>query len=452
MQVNVEDLSSVSKRLEIEVPAEVVGRELDTAYRDLNKKAKVKGFRPGKTPRNVLERLYGKDTIGEVTAKLIQDSLTEAVREKALPMVGDPEIEKPLPMVAPGSPFKFQVTLDVRPELPDIDFSGLELTKTIYPITDQEMDIQLKMLQKKVAERKPLEEERPLRKGDYAGIDYEGLQNGKPFEAVGANEGYTLKVGDKSILPEFDDEITGMLPGETRNFTLAFPEDYRNAQLAGQTVDFKVTLKEIRMEVLPEFNDEFAKNFGPFETLEALKDAIGANLKQGYDKRSEQELNEQVFSALLEKTEFEVPETFVVAELGMLFEETRRKFAYSNMKMEDLGITPETFAEKYRGVALQQARRQMLLAKVIEQERLQVEPSAVEREMARIATSAGIRIDELRGHYAENPERRQVLEHTLLEKRAMDLIISQSKVTEKQAELEEAPAGDSAPSTEAAEA
>ncbi len=434
MPVRLEDLSSVKKVLHVEVPQEEVKQKMDEAYRDLSKKVKVKGFRPGKVPRNVLKRLYKSDVDADVSQNLIQTTLFDAIREHELRMVGAPDIA-PFELDE-AVPFRYDATVEIAPDIPDIDYSGLKLKKSIYPVGEEEIDAQLRMLQKKVSEHKPVTEERPVQKGDFVVVDYEATQEGAPFEAIGSSENHTLEIGRAAIAPEIDEALPGKMPGETVDVQVAFPGDYGNANLAGQTVDFRITIKEIREEVLPPIDDELAKNFGAFANLDALRDAIRANLKQGYDKRSEQEISEQVFSALLEQTDFEVPDTLVESETNAIIEDFRRQFESNNITMESLGITPEKIAEDHRETAVQQVRRHLILSKLIEQMNLELPDEELQEPFQSIAQSAGATVDAVREHYTQNQEKLSFLKHTLLEKKAIDLIIENSDVEEVEAEPE----------------
>jgi len=260
MQVTVEDLSSVKKILHIEIPEDKVGSELDASYKNLKQTAKVKGFRPGKTPRSVLKRMFKKDVHADVSSRLIQNSFLEALKETGLNIVGNPKVEPP--GLEEKGPYKYDATIEIRPEIEDIDFKGLTLKKTVYQISDEEVNAQLKMLQKSLAQQKTVEEDRPVKEGDFALIDYEGFKDGKPYVETQLTENFTIKVGNGQILKEFDTGIIGMKPEETREVEVTFPQDYFNPKLAGLNITFKVKLNEIREEVLPEIDDELAKNLG----------------------------------------------------------------------------------------------------------------------------------------------------------------------------------------------
>jgi len=437
MQVTVEDLNSVKKILHIEIPEDKVISELDASYKNLKKTAKVKGFRPGKTPRSVLERMFKKDVLADVSSKLIQNSFVDAIKETQLNIVGNPKLDPP--GLKEKGPYKYDATIEVRPEIEDIDFKELTLKKTLYKISDEEINAQLKMLQKSLAQQKTIDEDRPIKKDDFALIDYEGFKDGKPFAETQMTENFTMKVGSGQISKEFDAGIIGMKPSETREVKVTFPKDYFNAKLADQKISFNIKLNEIREEVLPEIDDELAKNLGNIKTLDKLKETITDNLKQGYEKRVEQEINEQIFKALIEKSDFEVPDTMVDYELEGIVAEAERSFAYRNVSMEDMGLTRESIAEKYRDTALKQVKRHLILGKLIEQEKLTLSDQDLENGFKEMADNFNQSVEEIKSFYNQNKDKIEFFKHTLLEKQAIGLIIDNSTVKDVEPEVVKEP-------------
>jgi trigger factor len=273
-----------------------------------------------------------------------------------------------------------------------------------------------------------LAESRPAREGDHLLIDFEGFKDGRPFAGTPKTENFTLKVGAGAVLKEFDQQVAGMAAGETREFPVTFPDDYANKALAGQTVQFKVRMHEIREEILPAIDDEFAKKAGRFETLEDLKRGITANLTQGYEKRVEQELGEQAFSGLLERSVFEVPETLVEMELDGIVEEAERSFSYRNTSLADAGLSREIIAEKYRDTALKQVKRHLILGKIIDQEKLELSDDDLNEALQKMADSFQQPVEQIRRYYRENPEKLDYYKHALLEKKAIKLVLDASTI------------------------
>ena len=440
MKVNVEDRSSVKKVMHIEIPEADVASALDEAYQTLKKTAKVKGFRPGKTPRGVLERLYKKDVNADVTGKLIQEAYVDALKETELKVVGPPTVDPP-ELDAKG-PYHFDAEVEVHPEIADIEFTGLTLKKTNYAASDEEVDVQIQMMQKNLAKREPIDEQRPAADGDFVQMDYEGFQDGKPFEETKKTENFVLKLGDGHISDVFDKGVVGMNPGDEKEITVAFAEDYFNKKLAGHTVDFKVKLNDIRKEVLPEIDDELAKQLGPFTTLDEVREKIEENLKQGYEKRSEQELNEQIFTQILEKVEFEVPDILVEYELKSIIAEAERSFSYHNKTFEEAGISRESLSEKYRDTAEKQVRRQLILGKIIEQEKMELADEDLDQGFEEMAAAYNQTVDVVKGVYEKSGDQMSHFKHALLEKKAIKLIMEKNDIETVEPEKEAAEASE----------
>jgi len=434
MQVTVEDVSSVKKILHIEVPEKIVIRELDNAYKNLKKTAKIKGFRPGKAPRSVLERLYKKDVHGDVSSKLLQDSFIEALKETELNIIGNPQIEPP--QLDEKGPYKYDATVEVKPEINDIDFKGLALKKSLYQATDEEMEAQLKLLQQNMSQQQPVTEDRPVKENDSVRIDYEGFEGGEPFPETQKTENFTMKIGAGAISKTLDEELIGMKPGEEKEITVNFPEDHFNDKLANHEITFHVKLHEIREEILPEINDEFAKKLGQYETLDDLKNAIKDNLNEGYNKRVEQELNEQIYKDLIEKTDFELPESMVDYELNNIIDEIEKTLKYYNKSMEEQGMTKEMLAEKHRETAEKKVRRHLILGKIIDQENMELSDQELDDGFAEMAQAVNQPVEAIKNYYQQNQDNLDFFKHTLLEKKAIKLIINNSNIEEVEPELE----------------
>jgi trigger factor len=299
------------------------------------------------------------------------------------------------------------------------------------------------MLQKNMAQHQKVEAARPVQAGDYAVIDYEGLKDGQPFDATAKTENFTLKIGEGTIIREFDDQLIGMQPGASREFSIKFPADYFNKKLADLEISFQVTLIEIREEILPAIDDVLAKKAGHYENLDDLKKAITGNLERGYAKRVDQELHEQVYGHLLAKSDFEVPDAMVDMELEGIVEEAERSFSYRNMTLEDMGLTRDSLAEKYRDTALKQVKRHLILGKIIEQESLSLSDDELEAALNEMATNLNKSVEEFKQYYDQNKDKLEYFKHTLLEKKAIKLIIEASQVDDVEPEKKQIGADES---------
>jgi trigger factor len=426
MKVDVEDISTVKKTLSVEIPEADVTRELDKSYKTLKKNIKIKGFRPGKVPLSLLERRFNKDIHAEVSGQLIQNSYVEALRETQLVPVGEPIVDPP--ELEKGQPYQYSATIEVRPPIEDLKLKGLKLKKKKYKVGDEQVDAQLKMLQKGQAQLKSIEEDRPAQKGDYVLIDYEGFKDGEPFTPAGKTENFGIEVGSGRILKDFDDQLVGMSPNTSKEFSVNFPSDYYNKDLAGLDIDFKITLKEIKEEILPEIDDEFAKDLGEHETLADLKEAFRKQLERSYETRSEHELRRDIIGMLIEQQHFELPEVLVKHELSGLVKEAHDALSSRGMSLEDTGRTDEGLSKEYYPRAERRVREYLLLQKVVEQQEITLTDEILEKAYEEMAEAIDQPVETIKQLHNTYKEAREVFEQSTLEKQAIKSIIKDSTI------------------------
>ncbi len=428
MQVKIEDKSSVKKVLSFEISKEDVTKELNKAYNELKNKADVKGFRKGKIPRKVLENRFSKDVHGDVGPRLIQEAFIEAIKDKQFNIVGSPQMDPP--ELDPEAGYAFDVTIELKPELDDIEFKGIALEKTKYEISDTEIEGQIRMIQKTMAKKETVKEERPVKEDDFVLIDYEGFLNGESFEPAPKIENYVMGIGQGAMPKEFSEKLVGVIPVQDLEIEVSYDEGYHDENLKGKSIVYKVTLKEIQEEVLPEINDDLVKGLGNFETLDDVRVSIKDNLGKGYEQRIKHELSEQVFLALLEKYEFEVPDAMIEGELNGITTEAEQAYAANNTTLEDAGLSKEKLREQYRDVAEKQARRHLILDKVISQESLELTDEELEKSFEEMAVGMNAPVDAVKNYFNMDPKQLEYYKHTQLEKKAVDLIIEKGSVTE----------------------
>ena len=372
--------------------------------------------------------MFKKDVHADVSSKLIQESFINVLKDNDLKIVGNPQLDPP--ELTANEPYAYDATVEVKPDIDVIDFKGLKLSKTQYKVNDKEVESQLKALQKNMAQQKPVEDDRPAQEDDHVMISYEGLKDGKPFTETQRTENFNLKIGDGSILKDFDAGLIGMKVGESKEIKVKFPDDYFNDKLAGLGIDFQVTLNQIREEELPEINDDLAQKAGNYTSLVELKERIRQNLTEGYSKRVEQEMNEQIFTTLIEKKDFDVPDVMVDYELDGIVEDAERSFAYRNTSLEEMGISRESIAEKYRDTAVKQVKRHLILEKIIEQENLTLSDEEVQDGLQNMADAFQQPVEQIKAYYSQNTDKLDYFKQTLLEKRAINLIIESGEIKE----------------------
>ncbi|NOX35580.1 MAG: trigger factor [Deltaproteobacteria bacterium] len=428
MQIKIEDKSSVKKVLSFEIPKEDVTKELNNAYNELKKKADVKGFRKGKIPRKVLENRFSKDVHADVAPRLIQEAFVEAIKEHDLDIVGGPQMDPP--KLDPQNAYAFDITVEIKPELDDIEYEGLALEQTKYEVSEGEIESQIYMIQKTMAKKETVKEERPVQENDFVLIDYEGFLNGEPFDKTPKIENYVMGIGRDAMPKEFSEKLTGTIPVQDMEIEVPYPEDYHDESLKGKTIVYKVRLKEIQEEILPEVNDDLVKGLGKFETLDDVRKSIRENLEKGYAQRVKHELSEQIFQKLLEKYEFEVPEAMVEGELNGITMEAEQAYAANNTSLEEAGLSKDMLRNKYRDVAEKQARRHLILDKIITQLDLELNDAELEKSFEEMALGMNAPVDAVKNYFKMDPKQLEYYKHTQLEKKAVDLIIEKGSITQ----------------------
>jgi len=426
MKVDVEDITPVKKILHVEIHESRVTLELDKAYRTLKKNVRIKGFRPGKVPRSILERRFEKDMYAEVSGQLIQNSYVQALKEAKLVPLGDPILDRP--DIEKGQPYHYSATMEVRPPIQDLNVNGLSLKKKVYKVTYEEVETQLKILQKNQAQLRSIEEERPVENGDVVLIDYEGFKDDEPFAPASKTENFHFRVGSGRILKDFDQQLLGMRPNTTKEFSAHFPADYYNKDLAGLDITFKVTLKEIKEEILPEIDDEFAKDLGEHETLAELRQAIRRELERRYEAQSERELRQDIIDMLIEQVDFALPEVLVKHELSALIGEAQNALSYRGLSLEDTGRTEESFSKEYYPQAERRVREYLLLQKVVEQEGITATDEMLEQAYNEMAEAMNQPVDTIKQFHDKHKEAYEVFKQRTLEEQAIKSIIKNSTI------------------------
>ncbi|MCP4719679.1 MAG: trigger factor [Desulfobacteraceae bacterium] len=428
MQVKIEDKSSVKKVLSFEIPKETIAKELNKAYNELKKTADVKGFRKGKIPRKVLENRFAKDVHADVAPRLIQNSFVETIQEHKLNIVGGPQMDPP--ELNPDEAYSFEITVEIKPELDDIEFEGIALEKTKYEVSDAEIESQIYMIQKTMAKKETVEEPRPVKETDFVLIDYEGFLNGDSFAGTPKIENYVMGIGQGALPKEFSEKLIGAIPVQSLEIEVSYADDFHDEALKGKTIVYKVNLKEIQEEVLPEANDDLVKDLGKFETLDEVKTSIRENLEKGNIQRVKHEMSEQVFVQLLEKYVFEVPDAMVDGELNGIIAEAEQAYAQNNTSLEDAGLSREILKTQYRDVAEKQARRHLILDKLITQETLELTDEELDKSFEEMAMGMNAPVDSIKNYFKMDPKQLEYYTHTQLEKKAIDLIIEKGSVSE----------------------
>lgn len=422
MKAVVEDISTVKKKLSIEVAPEAVNRELDKAFADVAKKAKIPGFRPGKAPKAIVERHYGEEVRSEVLHRLLSDSYLQALQEHNLDPVEVPQIDN-VSSLAKGSPLTFTATVEVRPNIELGNYDGIEVKEESLSVSDDEVNETVERLREMYAQLEVVEG-RPLEKSDTAIIDFEGFRDGKPIEGA-KSTGYALSLGSGSLIPGFEEQLTGMNPGETREIKVTFPADYSNKDLAGKDAQFTVTLKEIKKKVLPELNDEFAKDIGNNATLAELKEGIKKDIEAR--KRDEQASaqREGILSKLVDAHSFDVPPGMVERELQSMAKSHATRLARRGLDVNTFDYAK--FRDENKALAEKRVKGVLLLDAIAEKEKIDVADQEVNSAIAGMARSAGQTAESVRKYYDSTEGGLDSLRASLTREKALALLLSRAK-------------------------
>ena len=431
MQIKLVDKSTVKKVLQCEIPQKTIAKELNNAYKELKNKADVKGFRKGKVPRKVLENKFSKDVHGDVVPKLIQQIFAKAIEDYDLKIISSPQMDPP--ELDPESAYCFDITIEVKPEIEDIEYEGMELDKTLYEVSEGEIEAQIQMIRKTMASKQAVKEERAVKGDDFVLIDYQGFIEDKPFASTPQIENFVMAIGTNTMPEEFSQKITGVIPEQDLEIDVVYSDEDPDKELAGKTITYKVKVKEIHEEVMPE-DDHLVKELGKYESLDQVKDDIRSNLLQGYKQRVQHELSEQIFQNLLDKYKFEVPESLVEAELNGIIAEAEQAYMQNNTTLEDAGMSKESLRNDYKDVAEKQARRHLILAKLIEQENLEMNDQELDASFEEMAKGMNASVDAIKNYFNMDKNQLENYKHTQLEKKAVELIVEKGKITEKSPE------------------
>ncbi len=399
MKANVEEISSIKKKVSIEIPEDQVNKEVESFYKDLGKKAKIKGFRPGKVPRAILERYFKDYVKAEVIQKLIQDTYPQALSETDLQPVSPPVIDPG--EFEDGKSFQYSAVIEVKPDIKLEGYTGLKIEGKKEGVKDEEVEERLKALQNLHANLKTISEVRPIQAGDYVIIDYEARMGGKPLEGGKAID-FTLEVGSGQFIPALEEKLIGLKPEEEKEMEVSFPQDYGYQKWAGKTISFHVKIKEIKEKILPPLDDEFAKDLGDYSSFEELKAKLKGEIEKEKELTLERQLKDQLVDQLLEANSFEVPESLVEEQAKTMVSDTKLRLAAQGVVLKNLGVSEEKLQEDYKAMAQKQVRTFLILDKIAGQEGIAVTDEEAENRLKEMSERMHQKFDVLKRYYEKN--------------------------------------------------
>jgi len=415
--------SSVVRTLEVSVDLKRVRRAYDRAYQELARRAPVRGFRPGKAPRSVLEKLYGGQIAEQIEETLVAETLGDALAQAGLEPVAEPAIAAQPPAV--DMEFVYTARVEVKPafELPEL--TGLPARRPEATVTEADVERELEALRQRQAALFEEPPEAVAAPGHTLTLDFVGRIDGQPFQG-GSGQGVELELGSQRFLPGFEEQLAGARAGEDREVRVRFPDDYGTRELAGREAVFAVHVVAIKRRVVPALDDEFAKDLGDFDSLEALRARVRTDLLAAAERAAKAELHRTLLDALIARTAFELPPGLVARQLERLLQSAARRLAGA-VPDAQLEAQIARWKEEWRPRAEREVREMLLLEAIAKARGIQAEAAEIEARIAQLAREQRVEPARLRRAWGEDGLER-ALRTQLTDEKVLDFLASTAKV------------------------
>ena len=426
MSVQVENLEKNMVKLTIEVPAEELEKAIDAAYKKQKNQISIPGFRKGKVPRAMVEKMYGVEVFYEDAANtLMQQNYPSAVEESGVDIVSRPSID--VVQIEKGKPFIYTAEVAVRPEVTLGKYMGVTVTKIDTSVSDDEVAEALEQQRNNNA-RTISVTDRPVAVGDTAVIDFEGFVDGVAFEG-GKGENHPLEIGSHTFIDNFEDQLVGKNAGDEVEVNVTFPEQYQAADLAGKPATFKVKINEIKTKELPELDDEFAQDVSEFDTLAEYKESLKKNLEEKKENEAKRTKEDEAVQKIIDKSKMDIPEAMIDTQCETMIEEFAQRIAQSGLSMDQYlqfsGLTVDGLKEQVRPEALSRIQASLVLEQIAKDENIEVSDDDVNAEIEKMAASYGMEADKLK-EYMGDAEKDSMKKELAITK-AVDLVMANVK-------------------------
>ena len=426
MSVQVENLEKNMAKLTIEVAAEEVEKAIQAAYLKEKGKISMPGFRKGKVPRKMIEKMYGAGVFYEDAANtLIQENYPAAVEESGIDIVSRPTID--VVQIESGKPFIFTAEVAVRPEVKLGKYLGVQVTKIDTSVSDEEVEAAVEKERNNNA-RTVTVTDRPIANGDTAVIDFEGFVDGVAFEG-GKGENHPLEIGSHSFIDTFEDQLVGKNAGDEVEVNVTFPEKYQAADLAGKPAMFKVKIHEVKCKELPELNDEFAQDVSEFDTLEEYKADVKKHLEVEKENEAKKTKEDEAIQKIIDKSTMEIPEAMIETQCENMVNEFAQRLAQSGLSMEQYmqfsGLTLDKLKEQVRPEAETRIKSSLVLEQIAKDEKIEITDEELDAEIEKMATQYGMEADKLKEYIGDNEK--ESMKRDLAVTKAVDLIMENVK-------------------------
>jgi trigger factor len=423
--IKMEELSPVKKKLSFEVPWNEVKEELDAAYRDTGKKAKIKGFRPGKVPRKVLETYFKEQVEGDTITNIINKYYWQELEDKGIIPISKPDITQE--GLKENEMFSFTAAFETEPEFEPKGYKEIELEKENILVTDADLEKRLAQIRQMFATMEEITEERPVAETDFVTMDFAGSLDGESPKELKA-ENYFLEIGSKKFIPGFEEQLIGMKSAETKSIKVTFPEEYSEKKFAGKEVTFSVTIKTIKEKKLPEINESFIKNFDRYNSLEDLRNDVRKTLEEESAKMAETNLQNKIVEILLKENDIEVPSSLVERQIYYMMADTHKRMTSAGMDEKNAMEFSFKMHDKFKDEATKIVKSFLILKKIATKESLTADEQDIDRHIQGIAEKYGRDYQMLKGAY-EKEERKEDVKTELVQKKVFDFIEQHANIT-----------------------
>lgn len=427
MSLQVEKLEKNMAKLTVEVPAEQFEKAIKKAFNKNKNRFNIPGFRKGKAPQAMIEKMYGVGVFYEDAAdEAINETYADAMKESELDIVSRPAIS--IEQIEKGQPFIYTATVAVKPEVTLGEYKGLEVEKADMTVKAEDIEAELKKVQEQNA-RLLTVEDRPVADGDQVVIDFDGYVDGKAFDG-GKAEDYSLTIGSHSFIDTFEEQLIGKNIGEECEVNVTFPAEYHAAELANKPATFKVTVKEIKVKEIPELNDEFAGEVSEFETLDEYKKDIEAKLSEKKQKEAATENENRVVEKVVAGATMEIPEPMIDGQVENMLQDTARRMQSQGLNLElylkYTGMTLDQMKENMRSQAVKRIETRLVLEEVVKQENIEVSDERLDEEIAKMAAAYQMEADKLKEYMSEQDKKQ--MKEDLAVQEAVDFLVAEAKL------------------------
>ena len=427
MSLQVEKLEKNMAKLTIEVSAEEFDAAIEKAYQKNKGKMNIQGFRKGKAPRQMIEKMYGVGVFYEDAANIIiPEAYSKEVSEcKDIEIVSQPEID--VVQIEKGKSFIFTAVVATKPEVELGEYKGIQVEVSVPEIKDEDVEAELKKAQEEQARTVPVED-RPVADGDIATIDFEGFVDGVAFEG-GKGTDYALTIGSHSFIDTFEEQLIGKNIGDEVDVNVTFPEEYHAEELKGKPALFKVTIKEIKVKELPELDDDFAQDVSDFDTLAEYKEDIKAKLVEKAEKIAKNEKEEKLIDAIIANSKMDIPEAMIETQQDQMVREFANRIASQGLSFEQYmqftGMTMDAMKEQMKPQALKRIQVRLVLEAIAAKEAFEITEEDIEKELETMASMYQMDIAKLKEIVSDNEK--EAMKKDIAVSKAAELIIAESK-------------------------